>query len=74
MNILTKMLAEKDGYSWIELHWIAHNSHLDEYIMIRDLFWAWEPDKFDINIREIEMEYPGGTETMLLGEFYGQKK
>ena len=71
MNVVTKMVAEKDGYQWIELHWMAHDENFDEYLLIRDAFWAWTPEKFDISVREIEMAPDG---TLLLGEFYGQKK
>ncbi len=73
MNVVTKMVAENDGNDWLELHWIAHDDNFAEYVLIRDAFWAWRPEQFDINIREIEVEYPGGYQTLLLGEFYGQK-
>ena len=73
MNVVTKMMAEQDGYNWIELHWIAHYSNFAEYLLIRDAFWSWEPEKFDISVREIELSYSEGYQTLLLGEFYGQK-
>ena len=73
MDILTKIVAKQQGTEWLELHWIAHDDHIEEYLIIRDTFQAWQPEKFTVNVREIEVPYPHGCQTLLLGEWYGQR-